>query len=89
MMGKSLTVSDFWWPGRELNPRRQPFQTGVIQYLQRLKVLGGCVRRYKVAKDVLILGGDLGLEWDSSNQNLDSEIENSPKVPVSGWQLMP
>jgi hypothetical protein len=33
---------------------------------------------------VLILGGDLGLEWDSSNQNLHREIGNSPKVPVSG-----
>jgi hypothetical protein len=74
-----------WWPGRELNPRRQPFQTGVNQYLQRLnRSLGGCVRRYKVAKEVLILGGDLGLEWNSSNQNLHSEIGNSPKVPGSG-----
>jgi hypothetical protein len=38
---------------------------------------------------VLILGWDLGLEWDSSNQNLHSDIGYSPKVPVSGWQLMP
>ena len=49
----------------------------------------GCVRRYKVAKDVLILGWDLGLEWDGSNQELHSEIGNSPNLPVSGWQLMP
>jgi hypothetical protein len=47
-------------------------------------LLGG-----QVAKDVIILGWDLGLEWDSSKQNLHSETGNSPKVPVSGWQLMP
>jgi hypothetical protein len=25
-----------WWPGTELNRRRQPFQSGVNKYLQQL-----------------------------------------------------
>jgi hypothetical protein len=37
---EGLTISPkslkTWWPGTELNRRRQPFQTGVNKYLQRL-----------------------------------------------------
>jgi hypothetical protein len=29
---------EMWWPGTELNRRRQPFQTGVNEYLQRLNM---------------------------------------------------
>ena len=33
---KHKTDLKTWWPGTELKRRRQPFQTGVNQYLQRL-----------------------------------------------------
>ena len=59
MMGKSLKVNDFGGQGGSC-PRRQPFQSGVNKYLQRL-VLGGCVSALEVVGDMLRLGWDLGL----------------------------
>jgi hypothetical protein len=49
-----------WWPGTELNRRRQPFQSVAILYIQQLAGRGRCVSPSKYVQVILIMGCIVG-----------------------------
>src|ERR1700685_1041815 len=57
-----------WWPGRELNPRRQPFQSGYYEYFQQLARPRETAKYQKALQDASSADQESGPRISPSNR---------------------